>query len=472
MERRPVLGLREGRPGLHRRCADARSRQRAPGQRLRHRHQQPQGAAMTVRTLFAAAALTTLTALAALLTAAATVAIVNATILTADKAGTLTGATLLMRDTKIVAVGRGVAVPPGATVIDGSGKFLTPGMFAPLSALGVVEIDAVGETNDRPSAHKRYGPALDMSDAFNPLSHRIPIARVDGVTRAMVAPTARRGGNVLVGQGAVVSLGSTSAWLVKPRAAMFAAFGEEGASLSGTRASAVLALREQFEEVRDAARPARPRARAEPRQPAVAPGHRGHETGDGLGQVPLVISANRASDILAAIALARQYKLRLVIAGGAEAWLVAPQLAAYQADVIIDPLLQLPEGFDSLSARSDNASLLAAAGCAGRVQFRPDRHLQCAQSAPAGLSNAIRFGLDPATALAAITLNPARMYGVDGQLGSLAAGKLADVVLWDGDPFELASYPGAVFIGGERMGDDTRQSALRDKYMRLHRLKD
>lgn len=424
---------------------------------------------MTVRTLFAAA-LTTLSALAAVPAAAATVAIVNATILTADKAGTLTGATLLMRDTKIVAVGRGVAVPPGATVIDGSGKFLTPGMFAPLSALGVVEIDAVGETNDRPSAHKRYGPALDMSDAFNPLSHRIPIARVDGVTRAMVAPTARRGGNVLVGQGAVVSLGSTSAWLVKPRAAMFAAFGEEGASLSGTRASAVLALREQFEEVRDAARPARPgrepnldsllsRLDIAAMKPVMA------------GQVPLVISANRASDILAAIALARRYKLRLVIAGGAEAWLVAPQLAAYRAGVIIDPLLQLPEGFDSLAARSDNASLLAAAGVL--VAFSSDQTATYnARNLRQLAGNAIRFGLDPASALAAITLNPARMYGVDGQLGSLTAGKLADVVLWDGDPFELASYPGAVFIGGERMGDDTRQSALRDKYMRLHRLKD
>jgi len=407
--------------------------------------------------------------LAALPAGAATVAIVNATILTADKAGRIEGGTLVLRDQKIVAVGRGVPVPAGATVIDGSGKYLTPGMFAPLSALGVVEIDAVGETNDRASAHKRYGPALDMSDAFNPLSHRIPIARVDGVTRAMVAPLARRGGNVLIGQGAVVSLGSTSAWLVKPRAAMFAAFGEEGAGLSGTRASNVLALREEFEEVRNAAKPARPGR--EPQldsllssldiaamKPVMA------------GQVPLVVSANRASDILAAIALARQYKLRLVISGGAEAWLVASQLAAYKAGVILDPLLQLPEGFDSLSARSDNARLLAGAGVV--VAFSSDQTATYnARNLRQLAGNAVRFGLDPAAALAAITLNPARLYGVDAQLGSLAVGKLADLVLWDGDPLELSSYPAAVFIGGERMDDATRQSALRDKYMRMHRLK-
>jgi imidazolonepropionase-like amidohydrolase len=188
------------------------------------------------------------------------------------------------------------------------------------------------------------------------------------------------------------------------------------------------------------------------------------------GQVPLVVSANRASDILAAIALARQYKLRLVIAGGAEAWLVAPQLAAFKAGVILDPLLQLPEGFDSLSARSDNASLLAAVGVL--VAFSSDQTAGFnARNLRQLAGNAVRFGLDPATALAAITLNPARMFGVDARLGSLAAGKLADVVLWDGDPFELSSYPAAVFIGGERMADDTRQSALRDKYMRMHHLK-
>lgn len=398
-----------------------------------------------------------------------TVAIVNATIHTADKAGTLTGATLVMRAGRIVAVGRGVQAPPGATVIDGSGKFVTPGLFAPLSGLGVVEVDGVGETNDRPSGHKRYGAALDMADAFNPLSQRIPISRVDGVTRALIAPSARRGGSILVGQGAVVSLGSETEWLVKPRAAMFAAFGEEGASLSGTRASAVLAIREAFEEVRNAGKPGKPGR--EPNldsllssldiaalRPVLA------------GQMPLIVSANRASDILAAIALARQYKLRLVIAGGAEGWLVARQLAQYKAGVILDPELQLPEGFDSLGARSDNAQLLAAAGVV--VAFSSDKTASYnARNLRQLAGNAINRGLDPDTALAAITLNPAKLYGVDAQLGSLAAGKLADVVLWDGDPFELASYPSAVFIGGERMADGTRQIALRDKYMRMHRLK-
>ncbi|UUZ50869.1 hypothetical protein LP420_15315 [Massilia sp. B-10] len=185
-----------------------------------------------------------------------------------------------MRDTKIVAVGRGVAVPPGATVIDGSGKFLTPGMFAPLSALGVVEIDAVGETNDRPSAHKRYGPALDMSDAFNPLSHRIPIARgrrharhgrAHRPPRRQCAGRPGRGG--LAGQ--------------HQRLAGQAARGHVR-RLRRRRRQPVRHPRQRragpARTIRGSARrrPAGPpRARAEPRQPAVAPGHRGHETGDG-----------------------------------------------------------------------------------------------------------------------------------------------------------------------------------------------
>jgi len=183
-----------------------------------------------------------------------------------------------------------------------------------------------------------------------------------------------------------------------------------------------------------------------------------------------VVSADRASDIQAVLRLARQYKLRVVINGGAEAWIVARELAAAQVPVIVDPELALPINFESLAARPDNAKLLHAAGVtvvlnasSGQVQsLRNLRQLA---------GNAINGGLDPAAALAAVTLNPARIYGVDKQLGSLTAGKLADVVLWDGDPFEMSSHPSAVFIAGARMPTLTRQSALRDKYMRMHGLK-
>lgn len=404
------------------------------------------------------AALGTLTATPA---GAATTAITNATIYTADQAGVLRGATLLMRDERIVAVGRELSVPAGATVIDGSGLTLTPGMFAPLSAFGVSEIEGVSETNDRHSDHKRYSAALDMADAYNPRSGRIPIARVDGVTRAMVSPVMGRGGSVISGQGAVVSLGSDSAWLVKGQAAMFAQLGEAGAQLSGTRASAVLALREAFEEVRLAGKP-----RNGPQldsllstldiaalKPVLA------------GRVPLVVNAHRASDITAALQLARQYKLRLVIEGGQEAWLVADALARAKVPVILDPEQLLPSDFENLGARADNAALLQRAGVL--VAFSSDSTASYNTRNLRQLAgNAINGGLEPQAALAAITLNPARIYGLEQELGSLRAGKLADVVLWDGDPFELSSYPRAVYIGGIAVPAGTRQTELRDRYLK------
>ncbi|QYF94454.1 amidohydrolase family protein [Massilia sp. PAMC28688] len=397
---------------------------------------------------------------------ASTTAFINATIYTADKAGVITNGTLVMRESRIVSVGSG-APPAGATIIDARGKTLTPGMFAPLSSLGVSEIDGVRETNDSGSGHGRYSASIDMADAFNPLSLRIPIARVDGVTRAMVSPQSRPGGSVIVGQGAVVSLGTDAEWMVKPRAAMFAEFGEGGASLSGTRATAAQAIREAFAEVRNA----RAKVTREPNldsllssadiaalRPVLA------------GQTPLVVHADRASDIVAALKLAKQNKLRLVIAGGSEAWLVARQLADAKVAVILDPQLQLPNSFESMGARRDNARLLHEAGVT--VAFSSDKTASYNARILRQLAGiAINSGLDPQAALAAITLHPARLYGVGKDLGSLAAGKLADVVMWDGDPFELSSHPEAVFISGTRMDTSTRQSALRDKYMRMHRLK-
>lgn len=398
--------------------------------------------------------------------AAATIAITNATIYTADTAGVIQGGTLVMQNDRILAVGKDVKVPAGASMIDGSGKILTPGFFAPLSGFGVTEVDGVSETNDRASGNKRYSAAIDMADAYNPRSLRIAINRVEGVTRAMVSPEPRKGGGVFSGHGAVVSLGSVENWLVKPQAAMFAQFGEEGAKLSGTRASTVLAFREAFEEVRNAGKPAVRPAVDSPLtaldvaalKPVLA------------GQEPLVINANRASDITAALKLADQYKLKLVITGGDEAWLVAAQLAARKVPVILDPQAILPVEFESLGARLDNAKLLIQAGVT--VVFSDDKTASYnARNLRQLAGIAIGNGVEPQAALAAITLNPARLYGVDKQLGSLTAGKQADVVLWDGDPFELSSYPAAVYISGERMPATNRQTELRDRYMQVHHLR-
>ena len=404
---------------------------------------------------------------AAVNAAAATIAITNATIYTADAAGVIQGGTLVMQNDRILAVGKDVKVPAGASVIDGSGKILTPGFFAPLSGFGVTEVDGVSETNDRASGNKRYSAAIDMADAYNPRSLRIAINRVEGVTRAMVSPEPRKGGGVFSGHGAVVSLGSVDNWLVKPQAAMFAQFGEEGAKLSGTRASTMLAFREAFEEVRNAGKPAVRPAVDSPLtaldvaalKPVLA------------GQEPLVINANRASDITAALKMARSIQTetgdhgrRRSLAGG------RPAGGAQGAG---DPRPAGDSAGENLKVWVHGwttPSLLIQAGVT--VVFSDDKTASYnARNLRQLAGIAIGNGVEPQAALAAITLNPARLYGVDKQLGSLTAGKQADVVLWDGDPFELSSYPAAVYISGERMPATNRQTELRDRYMQVHHLR-
>jgi len=394
-----------------------------------------------------------------------TIAITNAEIHTLGRAGVITHGTLLIRDHRIDAVGENLAPPPGARVIDAGGKPVTPGLFDAYTSLGLKEIDGVGESVDSDPHKAKLSAALDAADAFNPRSTLIPVSRVEGLTRAATAPQAG-GESLFAGQGAVVSLGSLSNWLVKPKAALYADLGESGARIAGGSRSATLAtLREYLEEVRRAGTP-----RLNPDRPselglldieALRPVLAGEE--------PLVVSVNRASDILGALKFAEDNNLRLVVRGGAEAWMVAPQLAEQHVPVILDPRLDLPQRFETLAARADAAALLNKAGVLLAITLEDEFGTHNARNLRQLAGNAVNHGLDREAALAAITLNPARIYGVDGTLGSLEPGKIADVVVWDGDPLETTSFPRTVLIEGNEVPPRSRQTELRDRYMqKLH----
>lgn len=393
------------------------------------------------------------------------VAITNAEIHTLGPAGVIAHGTLVIRDHRIEAVGENLPPPAGARVIDAGGKPLTPGLFDAYTSLGIKEIDGVEESNDSAARKARYSAALDVTDAFNPRSTLIPVSRVEGLTRAVTAPEAG-GDSLFAGQGAVVSLGSLSQWLVKPRAAMYAELGEDGARLSGgSRAAAWAALREAFDEVRRAGTP-----RVNPEHPSqLTPVDIDALRPVLAGETPLVLYLNRASDILTALRFAEDSGVRLVVRGGAEAWLVAAPLAEHQVPVILDPRLDLPQRFESLAARADAAVLLHKAGVLLAFALDDEFNTHNARNLRQLAGNAAAQGLEHEAALAAVTLNPARIYGVDSTLGSLEAGKIADVVLWDGDPLETTSYPRSVFIEGEEAPARSRQTELRDRYLqRLH----
>jgi imidazolonepropionase-like amidohydrolase len=408
---------------------------------------------MTRTTIFVAAGLLAWSAAAP----AAVLVIKDAKIHTLGAAGTLDRATLVVRNDRIDAVGANVAVPDGARVVDGSGLVITPGLFDAYTQLGIKEIDGVEETNDEAASTDRYSAALDVTDALNPESSLLAINRIEGITRALSAPQAGDGKHLFAGMAAVIDLGGGADFVTRPRAAMLLQMGEGGASRAGgSRPAAMAMLRQLLEEVRH---PERWSGRndqllspldVEALKPVLA------------GDMPVIALVDRAADILALLRLADEYGLRLIVRGGAEAHRVAAELAAHRVPVILDPTADLPSAFESLDARADSAARLLRAGVmvaiSGGDSYNSRNIRQLA-------GNAVAQGMPWTAALAAITLNPARIYGVDGTLGSLEAGKIADFVVWDGDPLEVTSFARQVYIDGRAIEMKSRQTLLRDRYL-------
>src|SRR5207237_4715007 len=383
-----------------------------------------------------------------------TIAITNARVFPVSGQAIERG-TVVIRGTKIAAVGAGIPVPSGARVVEAEGKIGTPGWIESATQIGIVEIQSGAEgTDDQSTTDKGLSAAFDVVDGFNGESTVIPVTRVEGITRAVVTPSGS--GHVLLGQGAMFDLSGAQvpASVVKAPVAMFANLGEAGAaSEGGSRASAMLRLREALQDAIDFERHGVAWANAQRRTYA-----RGRLDLEALGPVvrgelPLAINANRASDLLAAMRLADEFHLKLILMGAIEGWRVADQLAARKVPVVIKPLTNIPS-FDALGATLENAARLSKAG-ATLVLSSFDTHN--ARNLPKEADNALAKGLDGDAALRPVKLDPARVSGVAERIGSLEAGKDADVVVWSGDPFELTTRAEHVFIAGREVSSDTRQ---------------
>jgi imidazolonepropionase-like amidohydrolase len=405
--------------------------------------------------------------------------------------GVIQGADVLIAGGKIAGVGQGIVMPPGAQVIEANGRPVTPGLMASFTQLGILEIDLEQTTNDTTADGKVATAAFDVTDALNPNSTLIPVARIAGVTRAVVAP--EPGSSMFLGQAAVIQLGLDPNMVVRPRVGMFVIFdpfragdgydteqygsggGQAtagGGALSGPINRPVLwaHFRETIADAREyLARQAAYHSPGGSRDQrttridldALAPVLRGEE--------PIVAFVNRASDIRQLLAYCKQQNLKLIIAGGAEAWMVANELAAAQVPVLVDAYTNLPGNFASLGATLANAARLDKAGV--RVAFMPpsDEPSHNARRVTQIAGNAVANGMDYEHALAAITSVPAQIWGIADTYGTLEAGKDADVVLWDGDPLEVTSAPTVVFIKGQKIPMQSRQTKLRDRYRDLNR---
>ncbi len=401
---------------------------------------------------------------------AATTVIVGAKVHTVGPQGTLENATVLIEDGRIAAVGAKVELPAGATIIDATGKIVTPGLFSSFGQLGLVEVGFSAGLIDSDQRNANFTAGFDIADAYNPRSTLVAVNRIEGVTRAVIAPTPAypdgtgNSGHVLAGLAAVVNLGDDNV-LDQRGTALVVALGEYGGSLSGgSRAAALLTLRNALDEALDYREHKGDfeRGMRRPYRHSVAD----LDALQGVinGNTPMLVGIDRAADIEALIRLVDEYSLKAIIYGGAEAWMVADKLAAAGIPVIVGPTANLPGSFDALNARRGTAELLIAAGVQVAISDS-DTETHNARNLTQAAGNAVGDGLDWEAALRAITLTPAEIFGVDSMTGSIEAGKAADLVIWPADPLELTSYPEQVFINGVSMPMQSRQTLLRDRYL-------
>ncbi|MEZ5956053.1 MAG: amidohydrolase [Hyphomonadaceae bacterium] len=408
---------------------------------------------------------TTLAALvlaAALATPAAaeTILINNGRVVTNGAGGIIENGDVLIVDGRISAVGANINAPRGARVIEANGAFVTPGAFAAMSEVGLSEISGSGAPNDANISGDLISAAADAGNAFNPNVTAIPVTRIEGVTRAAIAPSAN--GSIFDGRGALVSMSGEPDSVFRERAFMVVELGETGAGRTGgSRAALWPAFEAALRDAREY--PARYRSGQggavlnELDAQALQPYAR--------GQGIFLVHIESAADIRRLIRFQRANpSLRFVIHGGAEAWQVADELAASRIPVILDPLANLPDRFERLSARLDNAVLLNRAGVRFAIAPAPgsvDAHQARLVLQLAG--NAVANGLPWDVAFAAVTRAPAEIFGA-GNLGRLERNYVADVVIWDGDPLQVTSAPTAVFIEGVEQSLTSRQTQLRDRY--------
>jgi imidazolonepropionase-like amidohydrolase len=391
------------------------------------------------------------------------VAITGATIHTLGPQGTIENGTLVIENGKIRAVGAALAVPDATRRIDASGKVVTPGLFDSLSRIGLSEVNAVQGSNDTRVEDDRITAAFSVVDGFNPRSTAIGVNRVEGLTRAVVAPSA--GESLIAGQGAVVHLGGPGDYLVRSPAAMFAVLGESGANLTGgSRGGALLRLREALQDALDYAANRKAFEQGDRREYALSRLDLEALVPVVKGELPLVVSVNRASDIESVLRLAKELNLKLILAGASEGWIVARQIAEARVPVLVNPLENLPGRFESAGATLENPARLAKAGVT-LAFMSSDAHNSRNLKQAAG--NAVAYGLPWGAALAAMTSVPARIWGLADRYGTLEPGKDADVVIWDGDPLELTTFADAVFIRGVEIPMTSRQLELRDRYRDL-----
>ncbi|MGK2926767.1 MAG: amidohydrolase family protein [Lysobacterales bacterium] len=375
----------------------------------------------------------------------------DATVHTMGPQAVLQNADILVRDGRVSEVGFNLPAPADAVVIEARGRPVTPGFFAGITQLGLVEIAAEEPLTDSNLAVEILRPEYDVTPGFNPLATAIPVTRIEGYSWSVLE--ASRPGSIMGGQGRAVLLDGGYASFVGDRL-LFIDLGLDAAAAgTSSRAGQWMLLEQAIGE-------AATESAWLPEPVLTLAGRRAlaHYLSDAI----TVFQVDRASDILQVLEFSARHGLHPVISGGAEAWMVADRLAEAGVPVLLDALANLPADFDRLGARLDNAAILHAAGVtiafagAGTHQARTLRQVA---------GNAVANGLPYEAGLLAMTANPAAIFELGDGIGTLQAGSRADLVIWSGDPLEVTSVAEQVVLGGKPMPMVSRQTLLRDRYL-------
>ena len=448
--------------------------------------------------------------------AAQTIAFSGATVALGDGSEPIQNGMVVIRDGRVIAAGDiRMKLPADTQVIDATGKWITPGIVAGFSRLGLADVDLTASREDGAGASDTSGSAddttstgpfnaaIDVVPAINPMDTTIAVNRADGVTRALVAPGA--GKSIFAGQGAVIDTGADLDAVTAPRKFQFVELGQTGAeNAGGSRASAYILFRNALREAAELRRysPAISGARGtspdERERPVIrnpnesrlysAEARRSEDVlltrFDAAALVPvlqgrqyLLVHVERASDILQVLALKQDFpSLKIILVGATEGWLVADKIARSGTPVIASAVNDLPASFEQIAATQSNVGRMRAAGVnvsIGMIDDNDTRNLFMERQYAGNLVALQRVpgatGVSWGQALAMITSRPAEAIGMGGEIGSLAPGRRADLVVWSGDPLEGSSAAEQVFIDGVKQPLETHQTRLLQRYRYLPR---
>ncbi|HEV7572274.1 MAG TPA: amidohydrolase family protein [Thermoanaerobaculia bacterium] len=396
-----------------------------------------------------------------------TVAIRNATIVPVSSA-TIPNGTIVFSNGLITGVGATVNIPANATVIDGTSLFVYPGLIDAGSHVGLEEISAVPGTVDTAELGD-INPNARAEVAVNPHSNVIPVTRVNGITSVVTEPE----GGIISGSSAMINLAgwTPQEMTLKAPLAMHIhfprlranAFDEQPQDEEATK-EAAKNYTKQIDKLRDVFKDAQAYAKASAAHvkrvdrdlilEALVPVVEGRE--------PVVMHANLERDIRAALKFADEFKLKVILADAEDVARVIPELKSRNIPVILGPILSLPPREDDpYDLVFSNAKTLNDAGIPFAIQSQ-DAHN--ARNLPYNAAACAAFGLPKDVALRSITLAPAQIFGVSDKVGSLETGKLANIIVTDGDPLEIVTHVRRLFIGGEEITLDTNQTLLYEKF--------